>query len=286
MGIALVSTGFATWVLSKDVTETSEGSVEIAVVDDKGLKIENLQYSWYDHSVDEYVPLTDSFTFQFEPMYGDDSDTVRWNKTDYEKLEVKITGKINLIDQVNELFVSIEIPESIKALASSETNYIVLPIYTEKQDLMANNVTQSNNVVGKIDKSTGEFEIIVKFEWGTEFAGSNPSEYYDSDKFQLTEDQINNGETVYSVAKTTLQNLRKAAYNCTYVTDTESKIEYEIYNVNGETLYLDHETNTFYECTINNDTANNKVTVTKGDKVTNPSIEFPKFKILIEVTAK
>ena len=190
ISIALISTGFAAWVMSNDATGTANGNVSVGVVADSSLGIEFNKEAF------------EAFTYQFEPAKDDNTGRVRLEKSvdgsvvPYEQLTFTITGKISHPDILASLTVEIELPAGIQAAIAE--GFIVAPACAEK----AIEVT--------VDKKTGEFSYEIAFGWGTKFgktesvAGMNPSLYYDNNEEGL---KVSNAEV-----KKTLEDLRAYVY--------------------------------------------------------------------------
>ena len=191
ISIALISTGFAAWVMSNDATVDANGNVSVGVVADSSLGIEFNKTEF------------EAFTYQFEPAEGDNTGRVRLEKATtenpnpaHEQLSFTIKGKITNPDILAKLTVEIELPAGIQTAITE--GFIVAPA-------CANGAVEVN-----VDKVTGEFEYEIAFQWGTKFgktelvAGLNPSLYYDNNEEGL---KVSDAEV-----KTTLEDLRAYVY--------------------------------------------------------------------------
>lgn len=183
VSIALISTGFAAWVMSSDAKENTGGNVEVGLVNDASLKIE----------ITNKTEL-ESFKFQFEPAAGDNTGRVRLDSENplTEQLEFTITGKISNVEilATNGLTIRMELPEGMQK--AIDLNYIVAPACV-------------NGDVPITVEPDGSFSYTLEFTWGSAFNGMNPSLYYDQDPAGLL---IEDAE-----AKATLENLRACVYN-------------------------------------------------------------------------
>ena len=185
ISIALISTGFAAWVMSNDATVDANGNVSVGVVADSSLGIEFNKTEF------------EAFTYQFEPAEGDNTGRVRLEKATtenpnpaHEQLSFTIKGKITNPDILAKLTVEIELPAGIQAAITE--GFIVAPN-------CANGAVEVT-----VDKVTGEFEYEIAFQWGTKFGNTNPSLYYDN---------IEAGIAVKDAdVKTTLEDLRAYVY--------------------------------------------------------------------------
>lgn len=156
MSIALISTGFAAWIISTNAKNSQTGNIEVGVVTEKNIKIENVTFKDGKKS------------FIFEPKEADTTGRVRNDKTNFESLSVTIEGTIKNVEFLDTLTITLTLPETLKTAASEAKNYIVLPECASS----AKEVT--------VDRTTGEFSYIITFVWGSAFKGQNPGEYYDN----------------------------------------------------------------------------------------------------------
>lgn len=186
VSIALISTGFAAWVMSNDAQVDANGNVSVGVVADSSLGITINKDAF------------EAFTYQFEPAEGDTTGRVRLEKPTtenptplHEQLSFKIEGTITNPDILASLTVQIELPAGIQAAVAE--GFIKAPD-------CANGAVEVT-----VDKSTGKFEYVIAFEWGEEkFNKINPSKYYDEDPAGVL---VKN-----DVVKQTLEDLRAYVY--------------------------------------------------------------------------
>ena len=100
MGIGLTSTGFAAWVMSKDAELSTEGGVNVAVIEDASVKI-NLTEGTYD-TVNSTIKLKDNFVF--DSKSDDVSGRIRAKAGQTgEDLRVTVTGKVDTDDVAYDL---------------------------------------------------------------------------------------------------------------------------------------------------------------------------------------
>ena len=176
MSIALISTGFAAWVMSTNSkNDDAQGNVTVGVVKDASLTISNVAF----------ISINEDFTF--EPLATDNSGRVRFDGAGdklFEQLEIEVTGKIAPIEFLGKLKVELFIPESVKKAA--DAGYIVLPDCATWNETI-NGEVKKQGAVREINgwdvNGTGEwtFTFKIAFEWGTKFGGQNPGVYYDED---------------------------------------------------------------------------------------------------------
>ena len=183
MSIALISTGFAAWVMSSDAEDTTQGNVSVGIVNDASLKI----------NVTNKADL-EAFTFLFEPAKDDNTGRVRLDSDDpkTEELTFTIEGNITNAEILATDGFTIEmlLPEGMQK--AIELNYIVAP-----------------ECVGEAKVITldgeGNFSYTLTFKWGTAFEGINPSLYFDNDEDGLA---VSDAEV-----KTILEDLRACVFN-------------------------------------------------------------------------
>ena len=185
ISIALISTGFAAWVMSNDATVDANGNVSVGVVADSSLGITINKDAF------------EAFKYQFEPKEDDNSGRVRLEKATtenpnpaHEQLSFTIKGTITNPDILAKLTVEIELPAGIQTAIAE--GYIVAP------------VCANGAVEVEVNPETGAFEYEVAFTWGSKFGNINPSLYYDNDAEGL---KVSDAEV-----KTTLEDLRAYIY--------------------------------------------------------------------------
>ncbi len=161
VSIALISTGFAAWIMSTNARGEQDGNVSVGQVTDSQLKIENL--------------AIDTNKFLFEPLSTDTTGRVRYDGTNAESLKIVVTGTVRPTQYLGELKISLVIPESVQKAA--DAGYIVLP------ECATTDVTTGGYIVTDVDKEAGTYAIRyeIAFTWGSKFGGQNPGEYYDED---------------------------------------------------------------------------------------------------------
>ena len=173
MSIALISTGFAAWVMSTNAkNDDAQGNVTVGVVKDASLTISDVQF----------VSTNQDFTF--EPLATDNSGRVRFDSTDglFEQLEIEVTGKISPIEFLGKLQVELFIPESVKKAA--DAGYIVLPDCATWEETIDGVITKkgtARDLSGWGASGEWSFTFTIAFEWGTKFGSMNPGKYYDED---------------------------------------------------------------------------------------------------------
>ncbi len=195
-GVALVSSGFAAFVLSQDKTVNGSGSINVGQVSDGALEmtitskikgnIADKEYKdgWKDGNP---IPVKDSVkdTFRFDAKYGDMDGRAKWDGTHYEHLEIKYTVVISSATQSFD-HLTITMAQNTWVDAQVAKKNIVAPVCYNKEassnasdkDLQIT-VKEENPSQANDNKYTWTAEYSVAFTWGETFKGLNPTEYYD-----------------------------------------------------------------------------------------------------------
>ena len=213
MGIALVSTGFAAWVLSQDTSVDAGGNVEVGIVSDNELKITDLKYyTKYDATDPENEKgqnievQPNELSFNFEPTEDDTTGNVKNDGENFEQLSLFIVGKIAPMNFIDDFIITMTFDLPAQIQAAVDAKYIQLPECAAPGGvniMEAGVITDSASI-----KEDGTFVIEVSFEWGEYFNYMNPGKYYD---------ETDAGKAVeYDDMKAALQNLRTYVYNSTY----------------------------------------------------------------------
>lgn len=165
MSIALISTGFAAWVMSQEKKKSTSGNVTVGAVTEGNIEV----------TLD---PLTVK-DFKFEPKESDTTGRVRNDKTNFESLTVTVTGTIKNTQFLKEATIKMNVKDAVK---QAETDgYIILPECANSEVVLT--LTES----GTNEK---KFSYDITFKWGSKFGGENPGEYYDSAAFNPSEEEL------------------------------------------------------------------------------------------------
>ena len=190
VSIALISTGFATWVLSTQAKKDGSGNVTVGSVTDASFEIT------FDSISDQYgnIIKEEELNFSFEPTKGDETGRVRWNGTDCENLVLIFEGKVSNYDYLGTFNVEMTVSNDIRKLVTGEADeaaeYITLPscatsggkyIYASPTTTGVSVETGDGIEFIPQEDGTAKFKYTIAFGWGKKFGNVNPSEYYDSD---------------------------------------------------------------------------------------------------------
>lgn len=169
MSIALISTGFAAWVMSQEKKQSTSGNVTVGAVTEGNIEV----------IID---PLTVK-DFKFEPKEGDDTGRVRSDRTNFESLTVTVTGTIKNTQFLKEATIKMNVKDAVKQAETA--GYIILPECANSEVVLT--LTES----GTNEK---KFSYEITFKWGSKFGNVNPGEYYDSAAFNPSEEELNGFE--------------------------------------------------------------------------------------------
>lgn len=159
-GVALVSTGFAAWVLSANATENLPSNVKVGVISDNEMKIK-LDGASMNQTISFNAPSTDTTG---RIRYGSD-------EIGAENLTITVSGEITNATYLNHLSIKMDTIASITNAINA--NYIAL---VNEEGWYGNEID-----IPTIDgaDSTKTFSYELGFKWGSAFGGVNPSIYYD-----------------------------------------------------------------------------------------------------------
>lgn len=170
MSIALISTGFAAWVMSQEKKQSTSGNVTVGAVTKGNIEI----------TLDE-LTVKD---FKFEPKKSDTTGRVRNDGTNFESLTVTVTGTIKNTQFLKEATIKMNVKDAVKHAETA--GYIILP-ECANSEVVLTTLTES----GTNEK---KFSYDITFKWGSKFGGENPGEYYDSAAFNPSEEELSSFE--------------------------------------------------------------------------------------------
>lgn len=180
-GIALISTGFAAFVISAAANNENKGNVTVGITKNTTLKITD-------------TTPNEEKNFSFEPNKAEkDNPYVHKEADEVEKLQVVVTGKIENAAQFKRLSVKLAQHEGVDKAVADE--YIVAPSCYNNETIIYNvngeegqtqipAVTDDKDGVKAESDGTYSFKTTVSFTWGSKFEGINPSEFYSKEKFE------------------------------------------------------------------------------------------------------
>lgn len=169
MSIALISTGFAAWVMSQEKKQSTSGNVTVGAVTEGNIEV-----------ILDPLIVKD---FKFEPKESDTTGRVRNDGTNFESLTVTVTGTIKNTQFLKEATIKMNVKDAVKQAETA--GYIILPECANSEVVLT--LTES----GTNEK---KFSYNITFKWGSKFGGENPGEYYDSAAFNPSEEELNGFE--------------------------------------------------------------------------------------------
>lgn len=170
MSIALISTGFAAWVMSQEKKQSTSGNVTVGAVTEGNIEI----------TLDE-LTVKD---FKFEPKESDTTGRVRNDGTNFESLTVTVTGTIKNTQFLKGTTIKMNVKDAVKQAETA--GYIILP-ECANSEVVLTTLTES----GTNEK---KFSYEITFRWGSKFGNVNPGEYYDSAAFNPSEEELSSFE--------------------------------------------------------------------------------------------
>lgn len=189
---ALVSTGFAAWIVSSTANAEGNGSVSMGQITDAALGI----------TVENKDNLG---KFSFGPLANDNRGIVIYDQRDGESeaLSITIRGEIANAQYLDDLTIQMDevIPsgQASRITAAVTAGYIVAPeCFTTPVSIITNGeITQVSagdngekvNMEGVSYNRSGEtasFSYTISFKWGAKFEGRNPGCYFDREDYSPT----------------------------------------------------------------------------------------------------
>lgn len=255
ISIALISTGFAAWVMSTNSKkDVDPGNISVGTVTDSSLTFNEVLISNQD--------------IYFEPAAGDNTGRVRLGTGEgvhAESLKTTVTGNVTPKGYLGQLKVYLVVTEGVYNALTGSSNYITLEtangVKMSTEDLQKLLVVGTMNSEGKIeynstalegkglllytsgsdsvfsnanysvdtsDPNKVSFTINVNFGWGSTFGGVNPSKYYDEveDGIDVSDDMV----------KKTLEDFRAELYGYKAALDGASDRDFVINQHAGDKL--------------------------------------------------
>lgn len=155
--VALISTGFAAFIISNNASRTIDSNVQIGMISTASLEFDSLE-----------IVGNNSFKFDGAPL--DNEGRVTTSQGEEENLSITFSGKIKNAQYLDRCTVQLTVPSGLEAAVNK--NYIVLPECALTETTVSVGQPSANNVV--------DFTYTITFEWGSAFGGINPSLFFDS----------------------------------------------------------------------------------------------------------
>ncbi len=187
--LALIGVGFASWVISAEVSATpAEGSFIVDTVNDKSYKVEG---AWLDSQskITFGAPATMNAS---NPWLTNDSEGKTENLTVTYQLTVTYGNGTKATGIANKITAVVTAPADKNYTAAVDGKLIIAP---------------TNATVEETGEGTGVYNITVTYQWGEHFGKVNPYTYYNE---KTATDTLTDSTTTYMQdAKTSLDTLSK-----------------------------------------------------------------------------
>lgn len=183
MSIALISTGFAAWIISTNKDGEATGNIQVGVISEKNIQVLDVKLS--------------ATSFEFEPAKDDNNGRLRWDGSKHEILSTTVTAYVTNTQYLKELNIKLDLSEAVGVQNAATSKYINLPTcvtavnvkdthlaglgagedFQYNESKKYSDLTETEKAAcGTIKKLTYE----ITFTWGEKFGNVNPSLYYDA----------------------------------------------------------------------------------------------------------
>ena len=116
LAISLISTGFASWIMSIGADKGSNGNVHVGTITDGSLEFGDIKF------------VNNNSEIIFDALASDKSGDIKADLTEgakYENLSIKSTTTITPVEYVQSLSISVALPDTVDAAAKA--GYITVP---------------------------------------------------------------------------------------------------------------------------------------------------------------
>lgn len=199
-GVALVSSGFAAWVLSNNKADDKTGGVHVGEVKDASLSMDiQLKTKRYTNDSQEWSLQEDvnSGKFNFNPEFGDYegvggrvyNDKESNDKFDCENLTLRYT--VTVTSTSKSAFKQLEVTmtetgtDTTKiTTATTQNHWVAAPqCFGKTVTIGSDRFRDSENQEENNTKTyTWVFDFDLTFSWGSDFEGMNPAKYFDENE--------------------------------------------------------------------------------------------------------
>lgn len=187
--LALIGVGFASWIISAEVSATpAEGSFIVDTVTDRSYKVEG---AWLNNQSKITFGAPDTMNAQ-NPWLTNDSEGKTENLTVTYQLTVTYGDGTKATGIANKITAVVTAPKNENYTAAVNGKLIIAP---------------TNATVVEDPEGNGKYNITVTYQWGEHFGKVNPYTYYNA---KTATEKLNGSETTYMQdAKTSLDTLSK-----------------------------------------------------------------------------
>lgn len=187
--LALIGVGFASWIISAEVSATpAEGSFIVDTVTDRSYKVEG---AWLNNQSKITFGAPDTMDAK-NPWLTNDSEGKTENLTVTYQLTVTYGDGTKATGIANKITAVVTAPKNENYTAAVNGKLIIAP---------------TNATVVEDPEGNGKYNITVTYQWGEHFGKVNPYTYYNA---KTATEKLNGSETTYMQdAKTSLDTLSK-----------------------------------------------------------------------------
>ena len=192
MSIALISTGFAAWIMSQEAKVENEGNISVGVVDDSRITFENLKYDLVIVDYNGNEISSDAYNkaglnFLFEPRHGDTTGNIQWDQNDAncEIMKLNVSGYITNLPLLKDgkFTVNLVVTEGVHNCLTKD--FIQLKDFANPVKDEQGLYTYTREIT---PEANGTFAYSVEFVWGSVFEGENPAK--STDKAGITNTEL------------------------------------------------------------------------------------------------
>ena len=216
MSIALISTGFAAWIISTNKGGEATGNIRVGVISEKNIQVLDIKLS--------------ADSFEFEPAEKDNNGRLRWDGSKHEILSTTVTAYVTNTQYLKELNINLDLTQAVGVKNAATATYINLPtcvtaVNVNKvehlvelgtgEDFQYNETKKYSELTETEKAACGTVKKLtykIEFTWGEKFENTNPSLYYDDAGKSISDSDM----------KKEMMAFRKAMYN---VSDEEANNE-------------------------------------------------------------
>lgn len=200
MSIALISTGFAAWIISTNASKEETGNIKVGVITEKSIEVLG-------------VTLSEK-TFAFEPLKSDTSGRLRGDGVTECVMETVVTAYVTHTEYLKTLNIQLKLDAAPGVKEAAKQGYIELPESAEIKDVTTKLVALGDSTEDAAYKAP-EYGTVKKlvytitFKWGSKFDKENPGIYFDLPKYS---DKTQETYITDATMKETMTTFRKTMY--------------------------------------------------------------------------
>lgn len=188
--LALIGVGFASWIISAEVSATpAEGSFIVDTVTDRSYKVEG---AWLSNQSNITFGAPTTMNNVENAWLTNNSEDKKENLTVTYQLTVKYGDNTPATGIKDKIITTVSAPADPNYTAAVNGKLIIAP---------------TNATVEETGEGTGVYNITVTYQWGEHFGKVNPYTYYNE---KTATDTLTDSTTTYMQdAKTSLDTLSK-----------------------------------------------------------------------------